>query len=168
MWIRKPMRKVSRRSACRQRGLAAIEFAIVLPLILLLMLATAEVARAFYQYNTLSKAARDGIRYLADTALNGTTGLIDLDAEDGNSGQTKRERTQNLVVYGNLSGTGTPLLEGLAVDDVVISAVGLDHVRVDASYTYIPMLPVIPTFGYTGNDIGTNFTLQASTSMRAL
>lgn len=168
MWIRKSMGRHVHMRIGHQRGLAAIEFAIVLPLILLLMLGTAEVSRAFYQYNTLSKAARDGVRYLADVALNGTTGLIELDTQEGNTGQTKRERARNLVVYGNLSGTGTPLLDGLTVDDVTISALGADHVRVDASYTYQPMLPSIPTFGFTGSNIATNFTFQASTSMRAL
>ena len=39
-----------------QRGVAIIEFVITLPLLLLLLLATAEIGRALFQYNTLTKA----------------------------------------------------------------------------------------------------------------
>ena len=51
----------------RQRGLAIVEFAIVLPLLLLLSLATTELGRALYQQDTLNKAVRDGARHLAGT-----------------------------------------------------------------------------------------------------
>ncbi|MEJ2115423.1 MAG: pilus assembly protein, partial [Gammaproteobacteria bacterium] len=72
-----------------QGGLAAVEFVVILPILLLLMLASAELGRAFYQYNTLTKTVRDGARYLADNSLIGTTGLIDITGEASN--------TQNLV-----------------------------------------------------------------------
>ena len=43
----------------RQRGVAIVEFVLTLPLLMLLLLATAEIGRALFQYNTLTKAVRD-------------------------------------------------------------------------------------------------------------
>ena len=66
-----------RRCGKKQRGIATVEFAIAVPVLLLLMLVSAEVGRWLYQYNTLHKAVRDGVRYLAQEAIAGTTGVID-------------------------------------------------------------------------------------------
>ena len=49
----------------RQRGLVVVELAITLPLIILIMFATAELGRAFYQHATLTKAVEAGTRYYA-------------------------------------------------------------------------------------------------------
>jgi len=59
-------------------GTAAIELAIALPLLLLTLLATAELGRMLSQYDTLNKAVRGGARYLATNAISagGTTGVI--------------------------------------------------------------------------------------------
>ncbi len=144
-----------------QRGLAAVEFVFVLPILLLLMLASAELGRAFYQYNTLTKTVRDGARYLADNSLIGTTGIIDITGEESN--------TQNLVVYGNRLGNGEPLLPGLVPGDVTVEQLDTKHIRVSVAYTYISILGVpIPSFGLGQSDIATNFTFRAQSSMRAL
>ena len=45
------------------RGIAMVEFVIVLPICLILLMATAEFGRAFMQYNTLTKAVRDDVPY---------------------------------------------------------------------------------------------------------
>jgi hypothetical protein len=91
-----------------ERGIQLTELAIVLPIFLLLFGATAEFGRFFYEYTTLAKAARVGTRYLAGRAVNAT--------ED--------TRAKNLVVYGNMAGTGAPLLEGLNTSHVVITRTG--------------------------------------------
>lgn len=144
----------------RERGLAAVEFAILLPLVLLIMLATAELGRALYQYNTLTKATRDGARYLSGVVLNSTTGVINLDAG-------KVADARNLVIYGNPVGTGTPLLPGLAPGQITIAAPDTLHVRVQAAYPYQPMFASLPGFGLMA-DIGTAWTLTATVTMRAL
>lgn len=77
----------------RQNGVALIEFAFVLPLLLLLSLMATELGRAVYRYNTTAKAVRDAVRYLS-VQTPGTHVL----------------ETRNLIVYGNLAGTG-PLLD---------------------------------------------------------
>jgi Flp pilus assembly protein TadG len=153
----------------RQRGLAMTEFVIVLPVMLLLMLATAELGRAFYQYNILTKAVRDGARYLASNAIQGTTGIIDISGVQA--------ATQNLVVYGNTAGSGKPLLEGWSESndpdnpDKVTVGKGeqqpTTHVQVSATFLFKPLFSKIPTFGF-GNDIELGMTFHASVTMRAL
>jgi len=77
----------------RQRGVALVEFAFVLPLLLVLSLLAAELGRAVYRYNTTAKAVRDAVRYLSVQ----TPG-------------THLAEARNLVVYDNLAGSG-PLLD---------------------------------------------------------
>jgi hypothetical protein len=80
-----------------ESGLQLVEVTIVLPLLLMLFAATAEFGRYFYEYSTLAKAARVGSRYLSTAPT--------VAAEDGIA--------QNIVVYGNPGGTGTPIMPGL-------------------------------------------------------
>ena len=49
----------------RERGATAVEFAILLPVLLLLVLSIMEFGRAFHVQTTLSNAARDGVRVMA-------------------------------------------------------------------------------------------------------
>jgi Flp pilus assembly protein TadG len=48
-----------------ERGAAAVEFAILLPLLLLLVLGTIEFGRAYNAQITLTNAAREGVRVMA-------------------------------------------------------------------------------------------------------
>ena len=84
-----------------QRGVAIIEFALIAPLLLLLAMITIDYGRALYQYNTMAKSVRDAARYLS-TQSPGSGGAV----------------AKNLVVYGNPSGTGSPLAIGLSVSQV--------------------------------------------------
>jgi len=49
----------------RERGAAAVEFALVMPLLLILILGIAEFGRAYNIQTTLSAAAREGARVMA-------------------------------------------------------------------------------------------------------
>ncbi|WP_314036194.1 pilus assembly protein [Dietzia sp. CH92] len=49
----------------RDRGAAAVEFALVLPILLLLVIGILEFGRAYHVQTTLSNAARDGVRVMA-------------------------------------------------------------------------------------------------------
>ena len=49
----------------RDRGASAVEFALVLPILLLLVLGIIEFGRAYHLQTTLSNAARDGVRVMA-------------------------------------------------------------------------------------------------------
>ena len=153
-----PGRHIGQRTS---RGLATIEFAICAPVLLFLMLATAEVGRVFYQYNTLTKSVRDGARYAIVNASVGTTRVVNITDQ-------VRNETRNLVVTGNTTGTGTPLLPGLMVDNVTVNDAGNGFVSVAASYNYQPMLgATLPTFGL-GTPINLTVSLPATVVMRAL
>jgi len=89
-------------------GIQLVELAIVIPVFVLLFGATAEFGRYFYEYTTLAKASRAGVRYLATAAVNNT--------EDA--------AAKNIVVYGNKAGTGSPLMTGLTTGNVVITRQG--------------------------------------------
>jgi hypothetical protein len=122
-----------------QKGVALVEFALVLPLLLLMTFIVVEYSRALYQYNTLTKSVRDAARYLS------------VQSPGSNIAQAK-----NLVVYGNPAGTGTPL------------AIGLTTARVpDPVWAFTGSAPLINTVtitisGYTFQPIfasafGVNF-----------
>lgn len=49
----------------RDRGATAVEFALVLPVLLLLVIGILEFGRAYHVQTTLSNAARDGVRVMA-------------------------------------------------------------------------------------------------------
>ncbi|MBT8138052.1 MAG: pilus assembly protein [Gammaproteobacteria bacterium] len=145
-----------------QRGIAAVELAIVLPVLLLMMLAIAELGRAIVQYNELTKASRDAARYLASYAIAGTTDVIQLNEE-------LVTKTQQLLVYGRPGASSTAILPGLVTDDVDVEAIDSTHVRVAVEYEYQPMLgtETMPMFGI-GSDIDIAIPLRASVVMRAL
>lgn len=154
-----------KRVANPERGVAAVEFAILAPIMLMLLLATAEFGRALYEYNTLAKAVRDGVRYYASNAIEGTTGVIP--TSDPYAIQTQ-QATRNLIVYGNTAGTGTPVLNQFTVTQITFPTPPepLDVV-VRAQYPYQPIFSYLPTFGL-GSAISTNFTFSVVETMRAL
>lgn len=90
------------------RGVQLVELAIVLPIFVVLFAAVAEFGRYFYEYTTLAKGSRAAVRYLVTET---TSGCADLPAK-------------NLVVYGNLAGTGDPIISGLALANVQITRAG--------------------------------------------
>lgn len=85
----------------RQNGTALVEFALILPLILVLTFITIEFGRAMYQYNTLTKSVRDAVRYASVRTPN-----------------SQVTEVRNLVVYGNSGGAGSPLALGLTLANV--------------------------------------------------
>ena len=77
----------------------------VLPLLLLIALGVVEFGRAYYQYNTLTKAVREGARYMSMHAY-------DTD---------ELARAKNMTVFGNREGTGSPCLPGLGVGNIAVT-----------------------------------------------
>lgn len=149
--------KIDRR---RQRGLAMVEMAIVVPILLLIMLAAAELGRAFFQYNTLTKAVRNGARYFSANTFIGGGAQVDA---------TASANTVNLVIYGQIGNGGTSLLPSplpTVSPPAINTSGGITWVTVTASYTF-QFLPGNPLSGIMGL-IGTPLTMTASTTMRAL
>ena len=138
----------------RQQGVALIEFALVLPLLLLLTLITTEFGRALYEYNTLTKAVRDSVRYLSiQTPL------------------THTAEATNIVVYGNPNppSDAVPITPGLTVDKVSTSwqTAGsnplINTVTVKISqYQFTPM--ILTLFGFDFNPLQFN---DISATMRS-
>ena len=150
-----------------QSGIALIEFAICVPVVLLTTWITIEFGRALLQYNTLTQAIRDSARYVAQNT--GATGqAIVQDGDPHNNGMTLETGAKNLVVYGYKSpGQGaTPLLPGLSPQDVTVTANGLD-ITVTVSYNYVPFFfGGIPQL--FPHSIGEITMLRAAIIMRAL
>jgi len=57
------------------RGVAVVEFALLLFLLLILVAGVVEFGRAFWYYDALTKATRDGARFLSMTRVNTTVAL---------------------------------------------------------------------------------------------
>lgn len=93
-----------RQSAIRQRqhGAALVEFALILPLLVLLTFTVTELGRALWHYKVLNQSAREAARYLS-TKTPGT-GV---------------EQARNLVLYGSLNATGSYQLSDLRSSQVV-------------------------------------------------
>ena len=145
----------------RQRGAVLAETAMVLPLLIFLVLLTAEITNAFVDHNTLTKAVRNGARHVASNAILGTTGVVQLQPQ-------LITEAQNLVVYGNVSGGGTAIISGLAIGNVQVQDLGGDNIAVIASHNYTGILgPILPSFGF-GADSSLTHTLTATVTMRAL
>lgn len=157
---RTPDRHIGTRT---RRGIATVEFAICVPVLFFLMLATAELGRLLFQYNTLMKSVRDGARYAAAHASdNNSTRIVSISAQ-------VRNQTRNLVVTGNIAGTGTPVIPGLTVTNVTVNDAGNGFVRVVVNdYFFTPVIgDTLPSFGF-GAPINLRMQLPATVVMRAL
>jgi len=140
----------------RQEGVALVELAITISLMLAICFAVTEFGRAIYTYNTLAKAARDAARYLSTQA-----------AGDAAAHAT----ATNLVVYGTpVVGASQPtLVWGLSASKVSIcdaanpactsnifqgSNPAINTVTVTVTgYTFSPVLDLLAfTRFYTGGN----------------
>ena len=149
----------------RQRGAVLVEMVLVTPILLVLLLVTADLTRAFIEHNTVTKAVRNGARYVAANAFEGTTGVVNIDA-------TLAIETQNLVVYGSTTplGGALPVVPGLTLANItVVQIAGTEDIAVTATYALGGLFgPVLPINLYTGNTISASRTLRATVTMRAL
>ena len=87
----------------RQQGMAMVEFTLVLPVLLLLLLGFGEFGRMLYQYNVLLQASRDADRFVASRAWDSTLGKVALS-------NTLLTQTKNVAVYGVPANTGTAVV----------------------------------------------------------
>lgn len=146
-------------SITKQRGLAAIEFTMVLPFLLLLIFACAEFGRLMFQYNALNKTVRDASRYLTANAKLGDTDLINI--KDAVALDVKK-----LIRYGQ-SNSSTMLLPNLQDDDISFSVSG-DFITITVTYDWQPIFSdTFTTFGL-GDDIDLSFPMVSTYTMRAL
>jgi Flp pilus assembly protein TadG len=121
-----------------QAGSALIEFTIMAPLLLSLVLGISEFGRFLYQYQMVLEGLRDASRYLAR-----------LDANDA----TNQDNAANLATTGTIDGTGDLRVDGWEADDVDFSVTDVDN----TAGTYrgpaeIEVIEVTTTFDYA--DVG--------------
>ena len=108
-----------------KRGQTLVEFALLLPVLLLLALVVIDLGRAIYFYSAIHNAAREGARY----------GIINPDS------------------YSGMTNTAINYAFGLGLDNVdVIAGPGPDEiignfpnptVRVRISYSFTPATPLV-------------------------
>jgi Flp pilus assembly protein TadG len=146
-----------------RRGASAVEFAIVVPVLLVLVLGTIDLGMAVSRYNTVSQAARYGARQVAvhgstspvagSTDTNWTTawGAATVDQLANATGCREVTAVQPMLVNCPLDRTWVKVewLDGT-------NAVG-DRARVTVTSTYQPLITSL--FG------STPITLKASSTM---
>ena len=93
-----------------KRGQAAVELAFLIPLMLLLLFGAFQLARVFYVYHSLHKALRGGAGLLARSSNVNYCNLADNALTD----------VRNVIVFGNLQGTGVPVVQGLTPELIQI------------------------------------------------
>lgn len=114
------MNKSAPKFFASRHGSAAVEFALLLPLMSLLLFGFFEMGRLFYTYNVASSAARDAARFAARLPMT-CGGLSSGDAV----------RVQNVAVSGDPRAASPAVLTGLTP-----GAVSLGYVCVPSSGTY--------------------------------
>ena len=120
------------------RGNAVVEFALVLPLLLLLFAGISEIGRAYYQANAVEKGLRAGALFAGRNSFPLTAQV--------------RTMVANLVKTGTLDGSGPYLVSGWAdvnadlnIDDTLTFPVDatttIPVVRVTATVPFDPLIP---------------------------
>ena len=121
----------------RMRGVAAVEFALVLMPMIVLATGVAEFGRAIYQYETLTKATRNAARYLSVFLPNDSAYPL--------------AAAQCLVVYGSTTcgSAGTELVPGLTTSMVIVCDATHSSDCADASDP--SQFANLPTYDSTNN-----------------
>jgi hypothetical protein len=153
----------------KQRGIAAIEFTIILPFFLVIIFLTAELGRVLYQYSQLTRMIRDAGRHLSQTIITTGNGVpSDLIDEycDGCISETT-----NILIYGASSGTNS-LLSGINITDISISEFPIDSgiMVISVDYDWTPIFfEKISGFGLaSGKAIDLSFSLNSTYAVRAI
>lgn len=133
-----------------QKGIAAVEFILIFPLLLIFMVALSEIGSLLVKYNTLNKLVQNASRY-AVTNIYGTATTDQI---------APIADIKNVVLYGNDSGNGPVLLDTLTADSISVVPSG-NFVTITVSYDYVPFIERIPVF-----DIPLTMTISASSMMR--
>ncbi|UYI46494.1 pilus assembly protein [Vibrio natriegens] len=138
-----------------QAGLAALEFIICLPVLLMLAVLLIDVSRAFIQYTEINKALQNGVRY----AVVDTYGTLDFGSI------ADEAQIKNMVVYGKpiTTDADTKVVSYLNTEDVIVTppTASSKEVMISASYTYVPIFSSLP---FTDSSLA--FEIGASSKMR--
>jgi Flp pilus assembly protein TadG len=103
----------------RQCGAAMVEFAVLLPVLVILVFGFTEIARAVMQTNTLTKAVTVGARYVARIP-----DAVDTSSCSAGTAWGAATTEAELLVENETAGTGTVILPGLDAGGAIIFSVG--------------------------------------------
>jgi len=119
------LRQSARRALSCERGNAAAEFALLLPMLLILMFAFYEAGRLFWNYNIVSSSARDAARYAARLTI----------ACPGTLSSSDETKVKQLARTGIPAPGGTPLIPGWTSDSsVTVQVTCLDNPAAGVTY----------------------------------
>jgi len=161
--IRKWTYQALRALGLGNKGTAGVEFAIIVPFLLILFVGAFEGGRLFYEYHVLTKAVRDGARFASRLPAD-CTGLIN--AADVTA-------VQQLTRTGTIDGSGDPVIAGWTDNtNVTISATCFDNSSATYSGLYendddIPIITVRAAVSFNYMFAGLIFT-DASTTLGAI
>jgi len=133
------------------RGAAAVEFAIVLSLMLLITAGIFEFGRAFQYYDALAKATRDGARLMSDAPKATISSVAVSNAKNLVVAAANAANLKPLLTTADVVVTCTPAAcaDGTAPTDVEVSISGytitiggvMPFVSGTTSYTGVPLAP---------------------------
>lgn len=116
--------------AGRESGASFVEAAIVLPVLLIFAAGGVDFARAFTVLSVAQRGLRDGTRFLTTLPQPAVCGW-------------GLDKARNLTVYGNLTGSGTPAVDGWSTRDIVLDTPtscsgtsGLGVIRLSSTVRY--------------------------------
>lgn len=137
-------RRARRGSANSDRGAAAVEFALLLPLLVLLIFGMIDFGRAINAQITLTQAAREGARVLAlpggtTVGSDGQPAYVDRVIAAGNGLGLTASNVTDLPDTSTPPETGCPSGSGNTGDDAVVKV----------TYTFTFITPVGSIFGPT-------------------
>lgn len=113
----------------KQKGLAAVEMLIAVPVLMMILMAITEFGNAFIQYTTLNKMAQSGVRY----ATSGVTGTASYDQI------ADVDNIKNMVIYGHTGAGTSSLLSGVTTSHVTVNHSN-GHVTITINHDYTPII----------------------------
>jgi len=121
-----------------ERGDALIEFAVVLPVLLLLLAGVTDVGRVYSSAVVVSNAARQAARYAATSPADTTTIKARASEEAGSSGVTiDPNKITILTPSGTASGNPITVQVGLSVPTLLPGVLGLSTINVTRQCTMV-------------------------------
>ena len=128
------MKRVRFQLRRNERGAAAVEFALVVPLLLLLLWGIVDIGRAFYTLNNLASAVREGARSAAVMATDPTVAA------------------NKTLIKATVTTAFTPIGPALKPESVFVTLANR-QVTVQASYPFSPLVLVGWTFPVVRNAV---------------
>ena len=146
----------NQKSSGGQRAQAIVEFAIVLPVLLVLLLGVVEVGRILIIYASVTNASREAVRFGSAIGFHDTTYIRKYQYCSGIRDAAKRSsflanvQNSNIRIYYD-SGPSTTATEkctgssyGATSDTTIVVTQGTSRVKVTVTATYTPITSLLP------------------------